>query len=171
MPAGRTRRRTGSALGSAGFARALVLVFGLVSASLAGLVVPPPPAALAQNDEVTEPPPTGRSYTRAYVAMGTGLALTGLSFVLAETADQKYEEYLAETDPGRIEDIYQETLTADRLSAAALIAGQAALALGIYWRFLHHPGEDDERNDAPRWGVRPRFDEEHGPGLALDVRF
>lgn len=161
MPAGRTRRRTGSALAPAGFARrpfvAVALAALLVVASVA--------AAHAQ-----EAKPTGSSHTRAYVAMGTGLALTGLSFVFAEQADRNYDDYLTETDPDAIEDAYQATLRSDRIAAGTLIAGQAALVLGIYWRFLHHP-DDESANEAPRWGVRPRIDADGAAGLALDVRF
>jgi hypothetical protein len=154
MPAGRTRQRIASALGPAGFACLLVLLTALA------------PARPARADDA---PAAHPSYKRAYIALGAGAALTGLSFVLAEQADRDYEEYLTETDPALLEDAYQSAKKKDRLAAAALIAGQAGLVLGIYWRFLHHP-EDDAKSTSPSWGVRPRFDED-GAGVAFDVRF
>jgi len=154
MPAGRTRQRIASALGPAGFACLLVVLAALA------------PARPARADDA---PATHPSYKRAYIAMGAGAALTGLSFVLAEQADRDYEDYLTETDPALLEDAYQKAKKKDRLAAAALIAGQAGLVLGIYWRFLHHP-DDDAKSTSPSWGVRPRFDED-GAGVAFDVRF
>ena len=153
MPAGRTRWRTGSALVPAGF----VL--------LAALVGPAP--ARAQDAAPSSP---DRSYTRAYIALGAGAALTGASFLIAEQADRDYERYLAETDPSRLEDAYQKAKRGDRLSAAALIAGQAGLALAVYWRFLHYPREAQERS-APTWGVAPHVGRDGSAGVALDVRF
>ena len=154
MPAGRTRRRTGSALVPAGFALLLALLA--------------PGTARAQDDAPPSSPPAKPSHTRAYVALGTGAALTGLSFVIAEQADRDYAAYLAETDPSRLEDSYQKAKRGDRLAAGVLIAGQAALALGIYWRFLHHPREAHTRS--PAWGLAPRMGPD-GAGLAVDVRF
>jgi hypothetical protein len=119
--------------------------------------------------EDAAPAANGPSYTRAYVALGAGAALTGLSFVFAEQADRDYARYLAETDPARLEDDYQRARRGDRLSAASLIAGQAGFALGIYWRFLRHPREAGART-MPTWGVTPRLDSA-GAGLAVDVRF
>ena len=150
MPAGRTSRRNRTGLVAAGFVCLGVLSF----AGPAG----------AQS-----PAPSSRSDTRAYIALGTGLSLTGLSFVLAEKADRNYARYLAETDPARLEDDYQAARRMDRMSAASLIAGQAGLALGVYWRFLHHAGEAGVRT-TPTWGVTPQLGPD-GAGLALDVRF
>ena len=152
MPAGRTGRRIRSALGPAG----LVLL-----GALAGIAGP----ASAQDTDSSP----GPSYTRAYVALGAGVSLTALSFVIAEQADQDYARYLAETDPARLEDAYQAAKRKDRLSAASLIAGQAGFALGIYWRFLHHKGEARART-TPSWGVAPRLGPT-GAGLSVDVRF
>ncbi|MEO6461477.1 MAG: hypothetical protein ABIP29_00185 [Candidatus Eisenbacteria bacterium] len=153
MPAGRTRRRTRSALVPAGFVL-LALLLGIAPAG-------------AQD---ATPSSTRPSYTRAYVALGAGAALTGASFLLAERADRDYERYLAETDPLRLEDAYQKAKRGDRLSAAALIAGQAGFALAVYWRFLHHPRQAREQT-APTWGVAPRVGPDGSAGVALDVRF
>lgn len=152
MPAGRTRRRTRSALVPAG----LVLSFALLV----------PARTHAQDAAPSSPAP---SHTRAYVALGAGAALTGASFLLAEKADRDYARYLAETDPARLEDAYQQAKRGDRLSAAALVAGQAGFALAIYWRFLHHPREARAQS-TPSWGVTPRIGS-GSAGLILDVHF
>ena len=91
---------------------------------------------MAADPELPSPEP---NYTKAYVAAGAGLALTGLSFWLAEEADQTYVDYESGSDPTQIQSDYDRTTRLDRLSAASLIAGQAGLALAVYWRFLHKP--------------------------------
>jgi hypothetical protein len=78
-------------------------------------------------------------YTKAYVSMGLGVALTVTSFLLAEEADRAYDDYLQGTDPEAIESDYDRSVTLDRVATVSLITGQAALALGIYWRFLKKP--------------------------------
>ena len=168
MPAWQSSRRTGSALAPAGFAF-LVAVLAL------GAGVARAADADAAADGTTPAP--RRSYTRAYAALGAGVGLTVASFFIAERADRKYAEYLAETDPFRIEDEFQAAKRLDRLSAGALIAGQAGLALGIYWRFLRHPRAQETLGaavgpePAPAWTVVPAATRDGGVGLALDVRF
>ena len=120
----------------------------------------------AGEAQAAEPSP---SHTRAWVALGTGAALTGASFLLAESADQEYERYLVETDPTRLEDRYNSARRLVRLSAGTLIAGQAGLALGLYWRFLHRPRSAQATLD-PAWNVGP-YAGVDGPGLKIDVRF
>jgi hypothetical protein len=83
------------------------------------------------------PPPPAVSYTRAYVALGVGAALTLGSFLLANEADNAYQRYLDETDPALLEGHYDDAQRYDHLATATLIAGQAALLLGVYWRFVH----------------------------------
>lgn len=166
MPAWQSSRRTGSALAPAGFAfLVLVLAVGLCAG-----------AARAADDARTVPTPR-RSYTRAYAALGAGVGLTVASFFIAERADKEYAHYLEETDPFRIEDEFQQAKRLDRLSAGGLIAGQAGLALGIYWRFLRHPRAQETLGaavgaaPAPTWTVVPAATRDGGVGLALDVRF
>jgi hypothetical protein len=96
-----------------------------------------------------DPVPSGRaddwaaapriSYTRAWVALGAGVALTAASFVLAEHADDDYARYLAGADPDALGDAYASAVHADRWASATLLAGQLALALGLYWRFVYRP--------------------------------
>lgn len=123
-------------------------------------------AGAAGEARAAEPSP---SHTRAWVALGAGAALTGASFLLAESADREYERYLVETDPARLEDRYNSARRLDRLSAGTLIAGQAGLALGLYWRFLHRP-RAAQATLAPAWNLGP-YAGAGGPGLKVDVRF
>lgn len=119
-------------------------------------------SAWAQEPELPSPEP---NYTKAYVAAGAGLALTGLSFWLAEEADRAYADYESGSDPDQIQSDYDRTTRLDRLSAASLIAGQAGLALAVYWRFLRKPaGALGAMRTSPRFepllypgGVAVRF--------------
>jgi hypothetical protein len=86
-----------------------------------------------------EPQPT--SHRWAYLSMAAGAGLVGASFLYADRANALYDDYLAATDPGRITSLYDETVHYDRLSAGTLVAGEALLAVGIYLRFLHRPGD------------------------------
>ena len=90
--------------------------------------------AQAQTGAFEEP--AKPSYTTAYVSMVGGAALTVFSFVIAEQADQVYQDYRNGEDPDQIHSDYNRAVTLDRISAASLIIGQSALVLGIYWRFI-----------------------------------
>ncbi len=72
----------------------------------------------------------------ANLAIVTGAALIGGSFLFQRQADGSYDDYLAATDPARIESLYDDTVRADRLSSGALLAGEVLLAAGLYLRFL-----------------------------------
>jgi hypothetical protein len=122
--------------------------------------VPPPAPAPAPPPSASAPPapalhaelkPQPRSKTRAWIAIGSGAALSIGSFFVARAADQAYDDYLGETDPGNLEDHYQDAKTLDRMSAGMLIAGQAAIALGIYWGFIQRPKEAPVRT----FGIAP----------------
>jgi len=68
---------------------------------------------------------------------GVGLVLA--SFPLAAEADRRYDEYLSENDPARIEDRYQATQHADYLASGALLTGEALIVSAIYLRFVRRP--------------------------------
>lgn len=72
----------------------------------------------------------------AHLAIVTGAALIGGSFVFQRQADRRYDDYLAATDPDQIERLYDDTVHADRLSSASLLTGEVLLAAGLYLRFL-----------------------------------
>jgi hypothetical protein len=73
------------------------------------------------------------------VAIAAGVALSGASFLLAEKADDAYDRYLREVDPDAIQEHYDDAVRYDRFASASLLAGQAAIVLGLYWRLLHRP--------------------------------
>lgn len=83
--------------------------------------------------------PRHESHFWSYVALFSGAALVGGSFVLGDKADDTYAEYLAETDPAKIDDLYDKTVLYDRLSTGSLITGEILLVGGIYLRFLRSP--------------------------------
>ncbi len=122
-------------------------------------------AVAASDPGLPSPAP---DHTKAYVAGAFGLALTGVSFWLAEEADQAYADYLAGSDPALLEADFDRATRLDRISAAALVVGQASLALAIYWRFLakSEPAGLTLARPAPRWTplVTPN-------GVALQLRF
>lgn len=97
------------------------------------------PAVASPFPEVPLDTSPASSHTTAYVALGTGAALVGISFLLDRNADDAYAEYLAETDPARIEDAYRRTVLNDRLSSASLLTGEGLMVLGVYLRFLQRP--------------------------------
>jgi len=102
-----------------------------------------PPAASEQAavefPQVPVPSQPKRSGLPAYVAMAAGVGLIAGSFPIATHANQTYDRYLATTDPGEIEHLYDETVAYDRLSSASLITGEVLIATGLYLRFLRRP--------------------------------
>jgi len=86
-----------------------------------------------------QPPGGGRTHGWAYLALVAGAAMIGGSFVLAEQADDTYGEYLAATDPGQIEELYDRTVVYDRAAQASLLTGEALVVTGLYLRFIRRP--------------------------------
>jgi hypothetical protein len=78
----------------------------------------------------------------AYVCIGSGILLTGASFLIAREADQTYSDYLSETDPARISELYDHTVWLDHWSRGTLLGGQALIITGLYLRFIRHPAAD-----------------------------
>lgn len=79
------------------------------------------------------------SHRGSYGLMGAGIALVGASFLLADRADDAYDDYRIETEPGRIESLYDRAVLYDRFSGGSLTAGEALLSFGLYWRFIRRP--------------------------------
>ena len=133
--------------------------------ALLGLLVFTSPA---RSQDVVYPRPQDPpvDYTRAYVALGVGAAFTLGSFVLQREADRAYDRYLSGTDPDQITKDFDKAENLDTWSAATLLVGTGALALGVYWRFIHHP---DSRKGATL-DLEPSLTPQHA-GLALAVRF
>ena len=175
MPGGTSSPRSRAALALPGF-----VVFALLVAGF----TPPVSAAPADSAGTTGLPqtpvihpnvePPAPSYTKAYVTLAAGAALSIASFVLAESADRAYDRYLSATDPTAIEDAYQDAENLDRLSAGTLLVGTSALVLGVYWRFVKKPGPPSHAMLESPSGLdvtlQPAFDRRH-VGLALAVRW
>ena len=68
-----------------------------------------------------------------------GAGLVAASFPLADLADRRYASYLEASDPGVLEDRYDASVRADRLSSASLIAGETLIAGAVWLRFVHRP--------------------------------
>ena len=111
-----------------------------LAAALA-LAAAPGGVALAAGpfQEVPLPPPVHTSHTWSNLTLIAGAGLIGASFALSRRADESYDAYLLATDPDRIGDLYDRTITYDRLSSGSLLAGEAFLAAGVYFRFLTPP--------------------------------
>jgi hypothetical protein len=103
----------------------------------------PAARALAQAadpfPEVPLPTAPKHSNTWAILSLGAGAALIAGSFAVADAADSRYSEYLRATDPGKIQDLYDEAVLFDRVSGASILTGEVLIATGIYLAFLRHP--------------------------------
>ncbi len=73
----------------------------------------------------------------------SGAALVASSFAWRNLGDRRYDEYLAETDPSRIESRWNATRRADQVSNASLVAGEVLLVGAVWLRFVRG------RHDAP----------------------
>jgi hypothetical protein len=82
------------------------------------------------------------SHTLAYGTMLAGAGLVGTSFLWRDRANERYDRYLAATEPNEISRLFDETTRLDRLSSGALIAGEVLVAAGLYLRFVRHPSTD-----------------------------
>lgn len=91
--------------------------------------------------EVPLPHAAARSHAGAYAAFLAGAGLIGASFVIGDRANDAYAEYLAATDPDRIEDRFERTRRLDGWATATLLAGEALVGAGIYLRFLRPSAE------------------------------
>jgi hypothetical protein len=132
-------RRTVSAL-----ALALIAVLGTAARAHAQAAVSSPAAdTLARPPspfpEVPLPDAPRTSRAWSYGVLGTGVALISVSFLIADRADDAYQSYLKETEPGRIGSLFDRAVLYDRVSSGSLMAGEALLCLGLYWRFLRQP--------------------------------
>ena len=74
------------------------------------------------------------------MSLASGATLIAASFGLADTGDRRYADYLLATDPGRIEDLYNEAVLYDRVSSASILTGEVLIATGLYLAFLRHSG-------------------------------
>ncbi|NOT35198.1 MAG: hypothetical protein HOP12_13710 [Candidatus Eisenbacteria bacterium] len=110
---------------------ALVSIFDRAAGADAPAAVPFPVVALDSAP--------ARPNGWAYASLLGGAALIGSSFYFTGRANSHYDDYLRETDPARIESLYDTTLRNDAYARSSLIAGEALIATGLYLRFIHRP--------------------------------
>ena len=91
-------------------------------------------ASLFQETEIRRPPQ--QPHKAAWVVALAGTGLIAASYPLAARADERYADYLAETDVALIEDRYLASRTADRWASASLLSGEALLVTAVYLRFI-----------------------------------
>lgn len=72
----------------------------------------------------------------AWLCAIAGVGLVAASFPLSDLADRRYDEYLAESDPAKVEDRYQATRRADRFASASLLAGESLVLTAVWLRFV-----------------------------------
>lgn len=110
------------------------------------LAAAPPLAAFAcaQGEtpfEVVPRQSTGQpSHRLAYWTALAGAGLVIASFPLEHAADQRYAEYLRETDVTKLDERFAATERMDRLASGSLLVGEALIATAVWLRFVHHPG-------------------------------
>lgn len=80
--------------------------------------------------------PPRRSQTLFWSLGATGVGLIAASFPLAHAADQRYADYLAETDPAKLDERFSSTRRMDRLASASLWTGEAMLVTAVWIRFV-----------------------------------
>jgi hypothetical protein len=134
-----------------------------LAASLLFWVPVPAACAACQAAGPFEPvpldPPVHAPHRLACGALLAGAGLIGLSFTLTDRANRSYDRYLAASAPAEIGHLYDETARLDRLSAAALLTGEAMIATGVWLRFLRRPAPQRVAVavDARRCAVLLRF--------------
>jgi hypothetical protein len=108
-------------------------------AMLSGSTVGAHAQTVAPFPQVPLGQPAPRSHAWAYVSIAVGVGMVGSSFLIADLADDTYEDYLSATEPQRIEELYDRTLRLDAFSRAALLGGEALIGTGLYLRFVRRP--------------------------------
>ena len=79
------------------------------------------------------------SHRLAYATALVGAGLVIASFPLEHAADQRYAEYLQETDVTKLDERFTATERMDRIASGSLLVGEALLATAVWMRFVHHP--------------------------------
>ncbi len=104
-------------------------------ALLLAAVCAPAQAAFA-FEVVPRPAPVHRPHKAAWLCAAAGAGLVAASFSLSDRADRRYDAYLHEADPARIDARWRETVNADRLASGSLLGGEALLVGAVWLGFL-----------------------------------
>ena len=83
--------------------------------------------------------PRSKWHRLAYFTALVGAGLVIASFPLEHAADQRYAEYLNETDVTKLDEEFAATERMDRIASGSLLVGEALLATAVWLRFVHHP--------------------------------
>ena len=97
-------------------------------------------AQAADSFEVIPRPPKDRTpHKTAWAFALTGVGLIVASFPLSDKADDLYADYLAETDPTKVEDAFSATQRADRIASGSLLVGEGFVVTAVWLRFVRRP--------------------------------
>jgi hypothetical protein len=147
-------------------AAACALCLGPAPAIADGELERPAPSLRAQSTEVRSHP-----HTTAWSLLASGVVLDVGSFFLAERADESYQEYQHGIDPIAVDRAYDSSVRYDRWASATLIAGQVAIASGLYLLLVKKARSSDVGDRAappePRLGLTGLG----ARGVALTLRF
>jgi len=146
-------------------AAAWALLLGAAPAIADGDLARPSPSLRDQSTAVQAP-----SHTTAWTLLVSGVVLDVGSFFLAEKADESYQEYQQGIDPQGLSRAYDRSVRYDRLASATLIAGQVAIASGLYLLLVKRARSSDvgARVAAPESRLALVSDPR---GVALTLRF
>ena len=114
------------------------------------------------------------SHATGWALLAAGLVLDASSFLLAERADESYQEYQQGIDPQALDHAYHRAVTEDRWASATLIAGQVGIATGLYLLLFKKSQTSDLGEAAPAREGRLSLGCRAGPGprgLLLTQRF
>ena len=117
----------------------------LLRASVAGLLIAQAacahaPAAFA-FEVVPRPAEVHRPHRAAWACAIAGAGLLAASFPLTHAADERYHEYMVETDPSRLDGRWDASVRADRIATGSVLAGEVLLATATWLGFVHRPHE------------------------------
>lgn len=146
-------------------AAAWALCLGAAPAIADGDVARPGPSLHAQSTPVRS-----HSNTTAWALLASGIALDVGSFLLAERADESYQQYQEGIDPIALDRAYDRSVRYDRLASATLIAGQVAIASGLYLLLVKRSRSSDVGARVPKPGARLGLAGD-ARGVALTLRF
>ena len=107
--------------------------------------------------QVTLAGPARASHRLAYASLVAGAGGVGLSFMLTQKANRRYDAYLLATDPAEVTRLYDETTRLDRWSGVSLLGGEALIVTGLYLRFLRAPARFEIALAPERCAVSLRF--------------
>lgn len=97
-------------------------------------------AQTADSFEVVPRPSKDRTpHKMAWAVALTGVGLIVASSPLSDRADDLYADYLAETDPLKVEDAFAATQRADRFASASLLVGEGLVVTAVWLRFVRRP--------------------------------